>query len=900
MIYFKRLTPLLIIFAVLIGACSRGPALYTEPDVPHTQLGDNVVPVRYALNMNVDPKADTMSGVVEIEVEIKAPTQQIWIHGKEMTVRDVFAVQEDKTIAGVYTQIDPAQAPSGVARLNFKTPLAAGPATLTLGYETPYNMSLFSAYKVVRGDDHYIVTQFEPMGAREAFPSFDEPRFKVPFDVSITSPSENVVYANTPKIGAVDVGGGQTEHVFATTRPLPTYLIAFGAGPYDVVDYGDIPPNEIRSRPVALRGIAAKGSGDQMDYALKNTDGLLTTFERYFGTPYPYEKLDLIAAPDYAFGAMENPGAIVYREYLLLLDENAPLSQKRNYARVHAHELAHQWFGNLVTPVWWEDIWLNEAFATWMGNKGTDLWRPDGNFDRVNQNAALGAMRIDELATTRKVREPLLRSEDVMNQFDGITYRKGGGVLSMFESFLGEDKFQKGVRLHMDRYADGVATGDDFFASLADASGNPDVVSALKSFVDQPGLPLVSANLQCDVSAPDPHAFITLKQSRYAPLGSKTQQGQIWEIPVCAKFGYGDYAVKSCTLMKTQTAQLYAENHGCADYVMPNNDGAAYYRFTLSRDGWADLLSNLDRLNTRERLSALDSLQAAFNAGEVSSDVYIDGLAIFAASREYDVASNAASHISALEKVLPQRNHAGLAKLIRESFAERYREIVGKDTPDGNLLAPTLAAMLAGSGDDKALSAEFADKGLAYMGIGGPADKTIVAPNLLTLALSRAAASRPKETFAPLLDLLRSGKALEKRSALAALGSVRDSEIAAQLRTMVLSDQSAMTNGQAETLIFIMMGNDALKDETWAWFKANFEAFVQARVSDVYRPTVPEYADFCSADGRDEAAAFFKSKAAIIPGYERSLAQTLESIELCAALKEAKGAELTKALEDLK
>jgi len=202
-----------------------------------------------------------------------------------------------------------------------------------------------------------------------------------------------------------------------------------------------------------LRAIAAKGEGENLEFALNGTEPILTALEEYFGTPYPYEKLDLIAAPEYAFGAMENPGAIVYREYLLLLDENSPLSQKRAYDRVHSHELAHQWFGNLVTPVWWEDIWLNEAFATWMGNKAIDIAYPDANYDRVTLNASLGAMNIDTLSTTRKVREPLARSENVMDQFDGITYRKGGGVLSMFESYLGEEAFQKGVRLHMDRYA---------------------------------------------------------------------------------------------------------------------------------------------------------------------------------------------------------------------------------------------------------------------------------------------------------------------------------------------------------------------------------------------------------------------------------------------------------------
>ena len=196
---------------------------------------------------------------------------------------------------------------------------------LKIAYETPYNQALNSAYQVKRNGEGYIVTQFEPLGAREAFPSFDEPKYKVPFTLSITAPADDFVYANTPETQTTELDDGWVKHDFATTRPLPTYLVAFGAGPYDVVDFGDIPPNDIRKRPIRLRGIAAKSEGIRMTYALANTEGILSALEGYFGTEYPYEKLDLIAAPNYAFGAMENPGAIVYRESLLLLDENACL-----------------------------------------------------------------------------------------------------------------------------------------------------------------------------------------------------------------------------------------------------------------------------------------------------------------------------------------------------------------------------------------------------------------------------------------------------------------------------------------------------------------------------------------------------------------------------------------------
>ncbi|WP_169331868.1 M1 family metallopeptidase [Robiginitomaculum antarcticum] len=884
--------------AVTLSACNQEPeSIYFEAETPQAQLGDNVIPTGYTLDLRVDPQADNLSGTVTINVDIKEPTQRIWLHGKNMIVGEVTLETGRKRFVGVFTEIDASQAPSGVARIDFEKVVPAGKATLTLPYETPYNLSLNSAYKVERGEEAYIVTQMEPVGAREAFPGFDEPKFKVPFNVSISSPSENVVYFNTPAATEAVNEDGWTRYNFETTRPLPTYLIAFGAGPYDVVDFGDIPANEIRTRPLRLRGLAAKGSGPRLQYALENTEGILTALEGYFGTEYPYEKLDLIAAPEYAFGAMENPGAIVYREYLLLLDDDAPLSQKRAYARVHSHELAHQWFGNLVTPVWWEDIWLNEAFATWMGNKGIDLWQPEGGYDRVTLNASLGAMTTDSLFTTRKVREPLARTENVMDQFDGITYRKGGGVLSMFESYLGEDKFKAGVRLHMDRYKDGVATGDNFFQSIADGSGNPEVVPAMKSFVDQPGLPLVKGALHCSGEGDAVTNTVSLTQSRYAPLGSKTGQGQSWHIPVCAKFGYADgTTLKTCTLMKDSEAVLATEKPGCADWVMLNENGAGYYRFSLDDAGWQALLANSDQLNERETLAMLDSLEAGFRAGDVNSSVFVTGMKTLAAHPEYDIANKAGNYLGWMYDNLAEDSRPAVAKLTRDMYAERYRSTVGTDTTDGNLLAPDLAARLVSYGDDRAMQAGFAGQGAAYLGLDGEPNKSAIAPNLLSRALRAVMIARGDEAYAPLLEMANSGSAFEKGAAIGALGSTTDPAIAAKLRDLALNDTEAMTGRQATSLLSVMMGNDAIKDETWAWFQANFDAFISTRVADVRKPGMPGFAPGCSVEAASAATTFFTSKAAIIPGYERSLAQTVERIELCAALKEAKAEEMAQAL----
>ncbi|MEP1230617.1 MAG: M1 family metallopeptidase [Litorimonas sp.] len=871
--------------------------LFHSNDVPHAQLSGNVVPQEYRVDMRMDPDEDGFSGTVEIDVNIQNPTDKIWLHGKEMSVSSAIAVGPNgQETALQYHAIALEEAPSGVAYLTSEDVIAAGAATLKISYETPYNQALNSAYQVKRGGEGYIITQFEPLGAREAFPSFDEPKYKVPFTLSITAPQSDFVYSNTPEMKATTLDDGWVKHDFAKTRPLPTYLIAFGAGPYDVVEGKDIPPNSVRDYPLKLRGIGAAGQGGNFDYALNNTSGILTALEEYFGTPYPYEKLDLIAAPEYAFGAMENPGAIVYREFLLLLDENSPLSQKRAYAGVHSHELAHQWFGNLVTPVWWEDIWLNEAFATWMGNKGTAIWKPEGNYDRNTLNAALGAMNIDTLSTTRKVREPLDRSENVIDQFDAITYRKGGGVLSMFESYLGEDAFRDGVRLHMKRYADDVATGDDFFQSIADGSGNADVVDAMKSFVDQPGLPLVQASMSCDAGK----AEVTFKQSRYAPLGSKTRQGQSWQIPVCAKFGYADgTSDKSCTLMKEPVKTQTVELDSCPAYIKPNENGSGYYRFSLDSAGWSALIDNLGSLNTREALTAQDSLVAAFRAGDVDADVFLAGQKAFAAHPEYDVASGSSQMLGFMYLQAPE-GRAGLSKHVEAMYRKRFEDNRGKDTVEGNLLVPTLAGNLLRYGQSDDLRAEFVKNGSSYLGLDAAPNKQAVAGNLLRLALSETMRAKGEAAYAPLLEMAENGSAFEKGAALGALAQSPDTAIAERLRGLILDEDSPLTGRQVGGVLGGLLGSDDHGEDTWDWIKANFESYVTRKVPDVRKGSMPGLASgFCSKARRDEVETFFEANAATIPGYERSLAQVIESIELCTALKDAKAAELDAALKEL-
>ena len=284
-----------------------------------------------------------------ISAQINSAQNHYYIHGNLLTVESVkLKTASGELIEGKYEQVDE----SGIAKLSFPKTIETGDVELYISYKAKFNEALEGLYRVKDGGLNYAFTQFESISARLAFPGFDEPAFKIPFDVSLTVKEGHVAIANTPVKKTTQLPNGMKRLDFMTSKPLPAYLVAFAVGEFDVVVWDDLPVTGVRNRTVPLTGLATKGKGDKLKYALENTQAILESLENYFQIPYPYLKLDIIAVPDFSAGAMENAGAITYREQLLLLDENSSQTSKRRYMMVHAHELAHQWFGNLVTPYW--------------------------------------------------------------------------------------------------------------------------------------------------------------------------------------------------------------------------------------------------------------------------------------------------------------------------------------------------------------------------------------------------------------------------------------------------------------------------------------------------------------------------------------------------------------------
>ncbi|HVR80469.1 MAG TPA: M1 family metallopeptidase, partial [Luteimonas sp.] len=381
-------------------------------EVPTGPLPRNVVPTLVQLQLKVDPQQARFSGSTRIEATIAAPTKVIWMHGRDLKIVKAQVLMGERRIALTAEQVDV----SGVLKLVAAEEIPAGKGTIEIAFDAPFG-ELQGAYKVKPDGRDYVVTQMEPLGARNTFPGFDEPSFKQPWDITLIVPKDDVAVANSVEAKTEDLHDGWKKVTFNRTEALPSYLVAFAVGPWDVAQGPDIAPNGARTTPIKLRGIAAHGQGDRMKYSLAHTPEIVRALEDYFGTPYPFDKLDNVAAPDFWAGAMENAGLIVYRDTLMFPDETSPVARRQSFWGVSAHELAHQWFGDLVTMKWWDDIWLNEGFATWMGNKIHGQLQPQAHTDRGLLEGALGAMGADSLASTRRIHEPIKDFTDIQSAF---------------------------------------------------------------------------------------------------------------------------------------------------------------------------------------------------------------------------------------------------------------------------------------------------------------------------------------------------------------------------------------------------------------------------------------------------------------------------------------------------
>ena len=846
---------------------------------PTGRLPDSVAPTAYRLDLTVDPSRARFIGHTEIEALLARPTITVYLHGNGLRVTSARIVARGRTYAARYSEVDP----TGVARLDVSTPLPAGKITLKFDYSSAFRNTGEGLYRAKVANEWYAWTQMEAIDARRMFPGFDEPGFKTPFTVNITAPKSARVFANAPEIGAMASGSAVTHH-FAPTKPLPTYLVAIGVGPFDVVETS-VPPNNVRTEPLTFRVIATKGQMPRMQFAAAEAPKLLGLLEGYFGTPYPYEKLDFLASPLQP-GAMENAGLVIFTDRLILLDQDASLRQLRGFSEVSAHEMAHQWFGDLVTPTWWTDLWLNESFAQWMGKKIADQWRPDLGIAATEQFEAFYAMDADALGHGRPIHQEIAQNTEISSAFDEITYQKGAQVLSMFEGYLGANTFAKGVRLHLERHRYGNATAEDFFQALGDAAAEPKVVPALRTFTDQTGIPVVTVT--------DGPQSLILTQNRYRPLGVESTAPQVWMIPVCLSRGER----RSCTLLEKKSAAVPLFDDS-THALMPDAGAAGYYRFSMDGPGWDRLIALGAEMPGREAMAVADSLWADFAAGVTNFDRVIAGARALSGNPERLAALALGYRLKSIaDTMLSREQLPGYRRLMGSIYGPRLAAL-GIDVTSGaharepaqrRALRESLAALVALEARDPVLRTEMVAAVKAYLGGNAHA----LDPSFRAVALQVAAQDSDDTLLSQLKDvLLRSSDPQFKVDASIAIGSV---ETAASADTSLkIATSPGIQSPESMRILYVLSAQPGARDTTTKFVEDNFVQIVEL-FPGFARPSIVSLFDgYCDPNDAARLGSFFQPRLKVLGGGELELAKTKEQIGICAALKNARGAEIVAA-----
>lgn len=876
----------------LTAGCGASPQTATVNPAPaadtaaldgHTRLSQKVRPERYQLELTVDPTKDQLFGQVSIALDIAESTQRLQLHGRDLIIESARVTGAGPANAGRATMVQ-----HGGLVIDLDRPVV-GKVTLELRFKAKDGLAKIPAglYQIKEAGKTYGVTQFEAMDARRAFPCFDQPEFKTPYSVRLRVPKGELALANSLELSRTD-DGEWTTFEFAETKPLPTYLVAFAVGPWVVVDG---PKDAIPGTP--LRLVTVPGKEGLTAFAMDRAIKVHAALSDYFGRAHPFDKLDLVGVPNFAAGAMENVGLVTFREVLLLLDpERAPVRNKMFATEVLAHELAHMWFGNLVTPLWWDDLWLNEAFATWMEAKAVDAVLPDYEEPVQIAVGAQRVMRLDAKKDARAIRQPIKHGGDVRNAFDGITYSKGAAVLQMLEAWIGPEAFREGTRAYMTAHEYGSGTTAALMKALGEAS-KADVNAVALTFIDQPGTPLVTVKPSCEGGK----ATLSLSQRRYLPMGSTAPQGAQWKVPICVRYGAAEVKHRQCMVLDGPTGEMALEG-GCPAWIHPNSDQLGYYRWSLPE---AELLKLVRvsrlRLSKSERAVLPYQITALFEAGEIKVGVFMKAMADLAAQETQWLAVTGiingiwvAKRIANADEQLLERlaiwTRATLkANTARLGLAHKDGEPVG----DG-VVRPTLVRALAGIGRDPKVLQMAHDTVEAYL-----ADPGSVSLDALGMTLSIVARRGDAALWQMLRGRVITAKNPVERSALVrSLGAFHDLKLLVRSLNLLLDGTlRAQDLGMLRSI-----DTEAGHRAAFEWMAGNYDRLLEVlgKSSAGRLPGIGR--GLCTAEDAAKLKAFFEQPGKDAPGTARNLALTLEGIDECARIRAATVTDLKAALSD--
>jgi len=863
--------PIFALFA-FVALILAAPAFGDES----TRLPGDVTPTFQSVRLDLDADKADYTGSTRVEITVLKEVAAIRFHALEMDLKRVSLHGPRGDVA-----LTPESIGGGIVAAKAPSPIAPGAYTLTIDFGNGFDTRAAGLYRVESAGHAYAFTQFEAIDARKAFPCWDEPAYKFPYQLTIVVPEAHRAVSNTP-VEKETVEAGVRTVVFGKTKPLPSYLIAIATGP---LEFTPIPGLRVPGRIVTPQGSSALTA-----VAASMTPAIFDAVEKYFGIPYPYEKLDLIAVPEFSPGAMENAGAITFGDRFLLLDEKTmSAAERRTLAIFTAHEIAHMWFGDLVTMKWWDDLWLNESFAEWLGNKIADQVQPQSLIRLNALTEVQTAFLADAQLATHAIRQPVENMENLWQAADALAYKKGQAVLGMTERWLGPETFRKGVVAYLRKHAWGNAEGKDLFDALSVASGK-EVGSMLATFLDQPGVPVVRAELG-DGGA------VTLTQTRYRNFGAVAPPPQLWRIPVTLRWEAGGKSRTRTILLDRERMTVRLEG-GAPAWVHPNADEAGYYRWSVDSRSLGRLIAAAPTaLNERERIGLIQNATALLDAGEIRGDQYVTILAAFSGEESPVV-------LSALVSAMGRIRATFVTEPLEDAFGAALRRVLGPalrhygiDRARGeaeavSLVRPQLLVWLGEEGNDEAVLSHA--EGLAHAFLK---DRASVDPSVVEEVLRLAALNGGMALFEEYRRKFESTTAPGDRfPLLSALGSFRDPALRERALRYTLTGP---IRPHEIFWISTAMSRDLRNlDQVWAWWQANYDA-AAARMPPDYSVYIPYAAGGCSEERIRQGEAFFADPKHSPPGTLKELAKVAEGVRDCVGLRAREGEAVSRALTEL-
>ncbi len=829
---------------------------------PH-RLPTTVVPSAYRLRLEPDLENETFSGSVLITATAAEPVDEIVLNNDGLAIAraTVDGVERDVTID------------AESERMTLAGAVPAGEVTIDISFTGEFNDQLVGFYLSRFTDDAEIAqklatTQFEATHARKCFPCWDEPALKATFEIELVIDPAHDAVANTAETARSTTDDGRTAITFAPTIVMSTYLVAFVIGPIEMTDPVDVDG-------VPLRIVHVPGKGDLTAFALESSAFGLRYFSDYFGIPYPGDKVDMVAIPDFAFGAMENLGCITFREALLLIDPNtATQPELQRAADVIHHELAHMWFGDLVTMKWWEGLWLNEAFATFMEMRCTDAFRPEWQRWVDFGLSRTAAFDTDGLASTRPIEFEVISPEDAEGMFDILTYEKGAAVVRMLEQHLGEDRFRAGIRRYMEQHAYGNADTSDLWDAIEAETGDP-VRRIMDSWIYQGGFPLISAELNPNRTG------VTFSQERFAYSGGDPVDPQQWAVPMRYRWKpVGGEPKTELLLLDEESIEVSLPDK--AEWLVANAEGASFVRVAYPPDdleALADIAE--EQLMPVERYALVDDAWAAVLADEMTATAFLNLLESLSAESDRSVWQRLISGFNSLDRLLSGDARVSFQSIVHDALAPMLAGLGLSALPADDDRTRQLRGDLIRAMGTVANDPEIQEEA-RRTAAEGRRDPELVEASILAAAVDVTASIGDQadfDDFRAMSDAATTPQ--EQLRYLHALADFPDPELVAGFHPAILSGEIRSQN--SPFLLRRALANREVGRATWAFIVENWDRLNELLPTSSIVRMVDGLTTFTEPGDVDMVAAFFEANP--VPQGGKTLEQILERQRVGAALR---------------